>query len=46
MPFYLLDLQPGESLLIRGATSTLGQAALHLAVDAGAKVTATSRRES
>lgn len=44
--FTVLDLQPGESLLIRGATSTLGQAALHLAVDAGAKVTATSRRES
>lgn len=44
--FTVLDLQPGEKLLIRGATSTLGQAALHLAVDAGANVTATSRRES
>jgi NADPH:quinone reductase-like Zn-dependent oxidoreductase len=44
--FTVLDLQPGESLLIRGATSTLGQAALHLAVDVGAKVIATSRRES
>ncbi|KAL1863786.1 hypothetical protein Plec18170_000625 [Paecilomyces lecythidis] len=42
--FTILDLKPGESLLIRGATSTVGQAALHLAVDAGAKVTATTRR--
>ncbi|GAD91486.1 hypothetical protein CHGG_01462 [Paecilomyces variotii No. 5] len=42
--FTVLDLKPGESLLIRGATSTVGQAALHLAVDAGAKVTATTRR--
>jgi NADPH:quinone reductase-like Zn-dependent oxidoreductase len=38
-------LKRGESLLIRGATSTVGQAALHLAVDAGAKVTATTRRQ-
>ncbi|KAF3397086.1 Quinone oxidoreductase PIG3 [Talaromyces pinophilus] len=44
--FTILDLQASESLLIRGATSTLGQAALHLAIDLGAKVTATSRRES
>jgi NADPH:quinone reductase-like Zn-dependent oxidoreductase len=43
--FTILDLQPGESLLIRGATSTIGQAAVHLAVDAGAKVTATTRRK-
>lgn len=43
--FTILDLQPGESILIRGATSTIGQAALHLAVDAGAKVTATTRRQ-
>ncbi|KAM0263901.1 hypothetical protein ACHAQJ_000936 [Trichoderma viride] len=42
--FTVLDLQPGESLLIRGSTSTIGQAALHLAVDAGARVTATTRR--
>ncbi|KAG4218717.1 hypothetical protein PC116_g32803 [Phytophthora cactorum] len=35
----------GERLLIRGATSTIGQAALHLAVDAGAVATATTRRE-
>ncbi|KAI2624657.1 alcohol dehydrogenase zinc-binding domain protein [Hypomontagnella submonticulosa] len=43
--FTVLDLQPGERLLIRGATSTIGQAALNLAVDAGAIVTATTRRE-
>jgi len=43
--FTVLDLQAGETLLIRGATSTVGQAALNLAVNAGAKVTATTRRE-
>ncbi|KAI1412371.1 alcohol dehydrogenase zinc-binding domain protein [Hypoxylon sp. FL1857] len=43
--FTILDLQRGETLLIRGATSTIGQAALNLAVDAGAIVTATTRRE-
>ncbi|KAF2245931.1 GroES-like protein [Trematosphaeria pertusa] len=42
--FTILDLKPGERLLIRGATSTLGQAALNLAVNAGTKVTATTRR--
>ncbi|KAI1381314.1 alcohol dehydrogenase zinc-binding domain protein [Hypoxylon crocopeplum] len=42
--FTVLDLKQGETLLIRGATSTIGQAALHLAVDAGAIVTATTRR--
>ncbi|RFU34131.1 hypothetical protein B7463_g2220, partial [Scytalidium lignicola] len=43
--FTILDLQRGEKLLIRGATSTIGQAALNLAVNAGAQVTATTRRE-
>jgi NADPH:quinone reductase-like Zn-dependent oxidoreductase len=43
--FTVLDVKRGERVLIRGATSTLGQAALHLAVDAGAVVTATTRRE-
>jgi NADPH:quinone reductase-like Zn-dependent oxidoreductase len=43
--FTILDIQPGETLLIRGATSTIGQAALNLAVNAGAKVTATTRRQ-
>ncbi|KAI1629495.1 chaperonin 10-like protein [Exophiala viscosa] len=42
--FTVLDVKEGESLLIRGATSTIGQAAVKLAVDAGAKVTTTTRR--
>lgn len=40
----ILSVQAGERCLIRGTTSTLGQAALHLAVNAGAIVTATTRR--
>lgn len=43
--FTILDLQRGESILVRGATSTIGQAAVNLAVDAGARVTATTRRQ-
>ena len=38
-----LDVQPGQCLLVRGATSALGQAVVDLAVDAGAKVVATTR---
>ncbi|KAI4158009.1 MAG: hypothetical protein LQ342_007833 [Letrouitia transgressa] len=41
--FTILGLQRGETLLIRGATSTIGQAALKLAANAGVIVTATSR---
>ncbi|KAL3494385.1 alcohol dehydrogenase zinc-binding domain protein [Aspergillus germanicus] len=41
-----LDLKAGQRLLIRGATSALGQAALNLAVAKGASVVATTRRES
>lgn len=41
--FRNLDLQPGQALVIRGATSSFGQAAVRLAVNAGAKVIATSR---
>jgi NADPH:quinone reductase len=44
--FTILDIKAGERLLIRGATSTIGQAAVHLAVDAGAIVTATTRQQS
>lgn len=44
--FTILGLHRGETLLIRGATSTLGQAALNLAVSAGAAVTATTRQEA
>jgi len=40
----VLDVKRGEAVLIRGATSTIGQAAVNLAVSAGAKVTATTRR--
>ncbi|KAL9625380.1 MAG: hypothetical protein Q9160_000443 [Pyrenula sp. 1 TL-2023] len=43
--FSILNIQRDETLLIRGATSTIGQAALNLAVDAGAQVTATTRRD-
>jgi NADPH2:quinone reductase len=41
-----LDLQPGQSLLVRGATSALGQAAVNIASDLGATVLATTRREA
>jgi NADPH2:quinone reductase len=39
-----LDLQPGQSLLIRGGTSALGFATTALAKDIGATVFATTRR--
>jgi NADPH:quinone reductase len=38
-----LDLKPGETLVIRGATSALGQAALNIATHLGARVIATTR---
>ncbi|WP_331741498.1 zinc-binding dehydrogenase [Kitasatospora sp. NBC_00085] len=38
-----LALRPGETLLVRGATSSLGQAAVNLAVQHGAGVLATTR---
>lgn len=41
--FRNLDLQAGQTLVIRGATSSFGQAALKLAVAAGANVIATAR---
>ncbi|RAK99514.1 uncharacterized protein BO80DRAFT_503273 [Aspergillus ibericus CBS 121593] len=41
-----LNLMSGQRLLIRGATSAFGQAALYLAVDKGAHVSATSRNAS
>ena len=40
-----LELQPGHTLLIRGATSALGQAAVNIAADLGARVIGTTRRE-
>ena len=38
-----LDLRPGQSVLIRGATSALGQAAVNVAAELGATVIATTR---
>ena len=40
-----LELEAGQSLLVRGATSALGQAAVNIARDLGARVIATTRRE-
>jgi NADPH:quinone reductase-like Zn-dependent oxidoreductase len=41
--FRNLEIQRGQTLVIRGATSSFGQAAVKLAVNAGAKVIATTR---
>jgi NADPH:quinone reductase-like Zn-dependent oxidoreductase len=41
--FRNLELKKDQTLVIRGATSSFGQAALNMAVDAGAKVIATTR---
>src|SRR5271166_5468620 len=41
--FRNLEVAPGQTLVIRGATSSFGQAALNMAVNAGAKVVATTR---
>ena len=38
-----LELKHGQTLVLRGATSALGQAALNIAADAGANVIATTR---
>jgi NADPH2:quinone reductase len=38
-----LEITPGQTLLIRGATSSFGQAALNLAVNTGTRVIATTR---
>jgi len=40
-----LELAAGQSLLVRGATSALGQAAVNIASDLGARVIATTRRQ-
>src|ERR1700756_3312152 len=39
----ILDLRPGQTVVIRGATSALGQAAVNIAAHAGARVIATTR---
>ncbi|MEV5776682.1 zinc-binding dehydrogenase [Streptomyces antimycoticus] len=41
--FRNLEITPGQTLVIRGATSAFGQAAVNLAVNAGARVIGTSR---
>ncbi|MEP6887849.1 MAG: zinc-binding alcohol dehydrogenase family protein [Nitrospirales bacterium] len=41
--FRNLEIQTGQILVIRGATSSFGQAALNMAVNAGAHVIATTR---
>ena len=41
--FRNLEVQRGQLLVIRGATSSFGQAALKMAVNAGARVVATTR---
>ncbi|WP_156673285.1 zinc-binding dehydrogenase, partial [Mycobacterium sp. E3251] len=41
--FRNLDLKVGQTLVLRGATSSLGQAALKMAVATGARVIATAR---
>lgn len=40
-----LKITKGETLVIRGATSALGRAALNIAADAGAHIIATTRKE-
>src|SRR6266478_3649564 len=41
--FRNLEIKEGQTLLIRGATSSFGQAAVNMAVNAGARVIATTR---
>jgi NADPH:quinone reductase-like Zn-dependent oxidoreductase len=41
-----LQIEKGQTLLRRGATSALGQAALNIAANAGLKVTATTRNKA
>jgi NADPH:quinone reductase-like Zn-dependent oxidoreductase len=40
-----LEIKDGQTLVIRGATSALGRAAINIAVDAGAQVIATTRKK-
>ncbi|GGM70394.1 zinc-binding alcohol dehydrogenase family protein [Dactylosporangium sucinum] len=41
--FRNLEVTAGQTLVVRGGTSSFGQAAINLAVDAGVRVTATTR---
>jgi NADPH2:quinone reductase len=40
-----LEIKSGQTLVIRGATSALGRAAVNIAADAGAKIIATTRKK-
>ncbi len=42
----LLELEPGQSLLVRGGSSSVGMAAITIAADRGLEVFATTRQES
>jgi NADPH2:quinone reductase len=42
---WTLKIAKGETLVIRGATSALGRAAINIAADAGAKIIATTRKK-
>jgi NADPH:quinone reductase-like Zn-dependent oxidoreductase len=42
----ILELSRGQTALIRGATSALGQAAINIAANAGARILATTRNAS
>ncbi|KAF9462364.1 Zn-dependent oxidoreductase [Collybia nuda] len=44
--FRNLEVKAGQLVLVRGATSSFGQAAVNLAVNAGAKVIGTTRNEA
>jgi NADPH:quinone reductase-like Zn-dependent oxidoreductase len=43
--FRNLEIAPGQTLVIRGATSSFGRAAVNMAVNAGVKVIATTRNK-
>ncbi len=43
--FRNLEIAEGQTLVVRGATSSFGQAAVNLAVDAGTRVIATTRNK-
>src|ERR1700756_636511 len=43
--FRTLEIAKGQTLVIRGATSSFGQAAINMAVNAGVRVIATTRDE-
>ena len=41
-----LEIAKGQTLVVRGATSALGRAALNIAADAGAHIIATTRKKA